>query len=168
MGAQMSTRNPQLRLSGVALAFGTQHTYPSGVGEIIAPGALDGGLRGDIRLLLDDYPIGRSTAGTLRLSVLQGALRFAADLPDLQRTRDLATLVSRGDIAGTDVVLDVHEDRWSRVDGVAVRTVRRATLHAIRIATFHRAGTSLAVQTVEGQRSTHWRTALLRRGLDLE
>lgn len=158
----------QLRLSGIALRFGTQHVYPSGVGEIIAPGALDGGLRGDIRLLLNDYPIGRTTAGTLRLSILQGALRFAADLPDMPRAHDLATLVSRGDVAGTDVVLDVHEDRWGRVDGIAVRTVTRATLRAIRIATFHRSGTSLAVQTVDGQRSAHWRTALRRRGLDLE
>jgi phage head maturation protease len=144
----------QLRLSGVALRFGTQHVYPSGVGEIIALGALDGGLRGDIRLLLDDYPIGRTTAGTLRLSILQGALRFAADLPDMPRAHDLATLVSRGDVAGTDVVLEVAEDRWSRVDGMRVRTVTRATLRAIRIATFHRTGTSLAVKAAEGLRST--------------
>jgi len=158
----------QLRLSGVAVRFGTQHVYPSGVGEIIAPGALDGGLRGDIRLLLNDYPLARSTAGTLRLSVLQGALRFAADLPDLPRTRDLTTLVSRGDVAGADVVLDVHEHRMGRVDGIHTRTVTRATLRAIRIAVFHRAGTSLAVQTVEAQRSAHWRMALRRRGLDIE
>jgi len=161
-------KSEQLRLSGIALRLGQRHVHPNGIAEIVAPDALRDGLRGDVRLLLGEYPLGRTVAGTLRLSVLQGALRFAADLPDIPRAHDLARLVSRGDVIGADVALEVQADTWARDGDISVRTVTKATLRAIVIATFHRTGTQLVVEKVDATRTSDtWRDDLRRRRLAL-
>ncbi len=71
--------------------------------ETIGRGAFDGVLDNDVVALVNHdmtQLLGRSSAGTLRLSSDAKGLRFEVDLPDTQVGRDTRTLVSRGDLQG--------------------------------------------------------------------
>lgn len=99
--------------------------------ERIAPGAFDDVLGNDVRALINHDPsliLGRSTAGTLRLSVDGQGLAYEVDLPDTAYARDLATSIGRGDInqSSFGFSLDLDGEEWSRADGgMKVRTIVR-------------------------------------------
>lgn len=48
----------------------------------------------------DGYILARTSSGTLRMDEDDTGLRFDADLPDTNLARDLAVLITRGDING--------------------------------------------------------------------
>lgn len=97
--------------------------------ERIAPGAFDEVLGQDVRALINHDPsliLGRSTAGTLRLSVDAQGLAYEVDLPDTAYARDLATSIARGDISQSSFAFTLEPDGevWSRTDeGMRVRTL---------------------------------------------
>lgn len=97
--------------------------------ERIAPGAFDDVLGDDVRALINHDPrliLGRSIAGTLRLSVDGQGLAYEVDLPDTAYARDLATSIGRGDISQSSFSfsLDLDGEAWSRGDdGMRVRTI---------------------------------------------
>lgn len=98
-------------ITGYAAVFydpndpGTEYEMWSDVRERIMPGAFDRALReDDVRALFnhdDCFVLGRSTAGTLRLSVDAKGLRYEIDPPDTQCARDLMESLKRGDISGS-------------------------------------------------------------------
>jgi HK97 family phage prohead protease len=103
--------------------------------ERIAPTAFDGALGGDVAGLFNhdaNMVLGRSVAGTLRLSVDEVGLRYEIDPPDTQTARDLLQSLKRGDISGSsfsfrdrDYPLHIaSEDR----DGRTVKVVTRKNL----------------------------------------
>ena len=73
--------------------------------ERIMPGAFDRALKeDDVRGLFNHAAtvvLGRSAAGTLRLSVDAVGLRYEIDPPDTQAARDLIANLRRGDISGS-------------------------------------------------------------------
>jgi hypothetical protein len=74
--------------------------------ETIAPGAFDNALREnqDVRALFNHDPsliLGRTKAGTLRLSLDQTGLVYEVDPPDTQAGRDVMTSLRRGDVDGS-------------------------------------------------------------------
>jgi len=97
--------------------------------ERIAPGAFDEVLANDVRALINHDPsliLGRSLAGTLRLSVDERGLAYEVDLPDVSYARDLATSIERGDISQSSFSfsIDVDGEEWSRGEtGMKVRTL---------------------------------------------
>lgn len=79
-------------LTGYALKFNKRSVNMGGFVEIIMPGALKNADMSDVRALIDHQPgkiLGRTKAGTLKLSVDEVGLRFEVELPDTQYARDL-------------------------------------------------------------------------------
>jgi len=71
--------------------------------------------------------LGRTAAGTLRLSDTPEGLRYEVELPDTTAARDLVQSIKRGDISGSSFEFRVHEDgdRWVEESGVVSRTVKK-------------------------------------------
>lgn len=73
--------------------------------ERMMPGAFDAAVKSDdVRALFNHDPnqvLGRTGAGTLRLSVDQTGLRYEIDPPDTQAARDLVEMLRRGDVSGS-------------------------------------------------------------------
>lgn len=101
--------------------------------ESISRGALDSADMTDVRALLNHDPnfvLGRTTAGTLRLSVDETGLMYEIDLPDTQAARDLAVSIERGDISQSSWAFTVYDqadgqdgETWQ--DGYKTRTINR-------------------------------------------
>ena len=58
--------------------------------------------------------LGRTTAGTARLSVDGTGLRYEIDLPDTQAGRDTATLIERGDVVGSSFSFTIKNKRFEK------------------------------------------------------
>lgn len=84
---------------------GTAFRLWDDVEERIMPGAFDKAIAGDdVRALFNhcaDFVLGRSKAGTLRLSADAKGLRYEIDPPDTQAARDVLAMLRRGDISGS-------------------------------------------------------------------
>jgi len=98
-------------ITGYAAVFyragdaGTEFELYHRVTERIMPTAFDKALAGaDVRALFNHNSamvLGRSTAGTLRLSKDATGLRYEIDPPNTQAARDLIESIQRGDISGS-------------------------------------------------------------------
>jgi len=118
-------------LAGYAAVFNSRSENLGGFFEEIAPGAFDGVLENDVRALIDHDSgrvLGRSTAGTLRMSVDETGLMYEVDLPDTQEARDLLTLIKRGDVRESSFGFTVAHrgDDWAEnEDGQIIRTIHK-------------------------------------------
>lgn len=114
---------------GYAAKFNLLSEPMYGFREQIAPGAFDGVLEDDVRCFFNhdsNLILGRTTAGTLRISADDTGLMYEADLPDTQAARDLAISMERGDITQSSFAFRVapNGDTWDEnEDGVIIRTI---------------------------------------------
>jgi len=105
-----------------------------GFRERLDPHCFDACLAGnvDCRALWNHSPLhilGRTTSGTLRLSVDNVGLRYVIDPPDTQLSRDLMISMERGDVTNSSFAFFCSEDAWSQdVNGDIIRTVLKADL----------------------------------------
>ncbi len=138
-GAKLEVRDAgeKPRLAGYAAKFNTL-SRPLGVmrfREKIEPHAFDETLAGnaDVRFTLNhdpNYVLGRTRAGTLRLSTDRAGLRFDLDVPDTARGRNLVASVKRGDISDCSFSFRTLDDHWSKdQDGSPIRTLKKVSLH---------------------------------------
>ena len=125
------------RLAGYAAKFNTL-SRPLGAmkfREKIDPRAFDETLanRADVRFTLNHDPsrvLGRTAAGTLRLSADRIGLGFELDLPDTQTARDLVVSVRRGDISDCSFQFKTLDDSWNNdSNGDPIRTLKKVSLH---------------------------------------
>lgn len=135
-------------LSGYAALFyrsedpGTEYELWDGAVERIMPGAFDAAVAGDdVRALFNHDPnhlLGRTTSGTLRLSVDNTGLRYDVDLPDTQTGRDIAESARRGDLSGSSFGFSIRSDgaRWGRDKGKDVRELRNLSLFDVSPVTY--------------------------------
>ena len=126
-----------VRLSGYAAVYyraddpGTEFALTDSITERIAPGAFAGIEKHDIRALFNhdsNNVLGRSTAGTLRLSEDAKGLRYEVDLPDTTLGRDIHELVKRGDVSGSSFAFQLGADGQEverREDGSYIRTITK-------------------------------------------
>lgn len=85
--------------------------------EVIKPGAFSKCLAGspDVRCLFNhnqDVVLGRTSAGTLRLTEDAIGLKFECDLPDTQAANDLHTSIKRGDVNQCSFGFFCRADNW--------------------------------------------------------
>jgi hypothetical protein len=114
-------------LTGYAAIFDGYADLGSEV-ENIDPKAFDAllGSAPDVRCLVNHDPnqlLGRTTAGTLRLSVDGKGLKYECDLPNTRAADDLRELLKRGDITGSSFgFIPGDQGRGRAPDGRVLRT----------------------------------------------
>lgn len=128
------------KIAGYAALFDALSEDLGGFVEQIAPGAFARTLRdGDARALWNhdaNYPLGRVSAGTLRMAEDVLGLSFEIDPPDTSWARDLMVSLQRGDVREMSFGFYVKEDTWEQVGDQIVRTLRDVDLLDVSPVTF--------------------------------
>jgi HK97 family phage prohead protease len=157
-------------VGGYAAVFNSETDIGGYFREVIAPGAFKDAISGDVRALVDHNSgrvIGRTTAGSLRLSEDDVGLAVEIDLPDTNDGRDIATLIERGDISGMSFGFVVTKQSWDETGDVPKRTIEAVELHEVSIVAFPAYDdTSIAMRSLDEarkDRSTHNHIAAMRR-----
>lgn len=120
-------------LVGYAAKFNVRSDPMGRFVEEIAPGAFDGVLGNDVVALFNHDPsmvLGRSTAGTLRLSVDDIGLRYECDLAEDDVSLRVASYVADGRVRQSSfsftVAMDGSGDDWQPSgDGMVLRRIKR-------------------------------------------
>jgi len=129
-------------LSGYAAMFGETANIAGLFNERIAPGAFADAIgRDDVRALFNhdsNFVLGRSTAGTLRLSEDPNGLRYEIDVPDTTWARDLMVSVARGDVSQSSFAFEVVEEAWAfgASGELPTRTIKSAKLYDVSPVTY--------------------------------
>lgn len=107
--------------------------------EKISPDAFNETLEDDIRCLFNhdpNYVLGRTAAGTLRLSTDKSGLRFENDPPDTQWAKDLQVSIRRGDVNQMSFAFECIKDSWDKSGKIPIRTLEKVKLQDIAIVTY--------------------------------
>ena len=107
-----------LIIEGYAAVF-NQVTDIGPFREVIDPGAFEGHLNDDVRLLLNHTgaPMARTTNDTLKLTTDDHGLHYRAELVDTQQSRDLYAMIKRGDISQSSFAFTIEKEERQQ-DGV--------------------------------------------------
>lgn len=160
-----TAKPPEVRASDaagkVARGYAALFNAPTDIGgqfrEVIAPGAFAETLKAaDIRALIDHDSgrvIGRTKAGTLRLSEDDTGLLAEIDLPDTSDGRDLAVQLERGDVSGMSFGFFVRKEQWDETGDMPVRTIIAVDLLEVSAVAFPAyPDTTLALRSLETAR----------------
>lgn len=144
-------------LAGYAAVFNSAADIGGNFREVIAPGAFrETLLTSDVRALIDHDSgrlIGRKSNGTLRLVEDERGLSVEIDLPNTSDGRDLAELVSRGDLDGMSFGFVVRRDEWDETGDIPTRTIHAMDLREVSAVTFPAYDdTSLAMRSLDKAR----------------
>ncbi|MET3602041.1 HK97 family phage prohead protease [Martelella mangrovi] len=163
-------RRPEIRADGdtkTAVGYAALFNSDADIGglfvERIAPGAFTDTLKNnDVRALIDHDPgrvIGRTSAGTLRLTEDDKGLRVEVDLPETTDGRDLAVLLERGDISGMSFGFHVVKQEWDETAEPWKRTIIAADLMEVSAVAFPAYDdTQLAMRDLEAAKKDRART----------
>jgi len=127
------------RIAGMSIVYDSLSEDLGGFRERVAHGAARAALEADVRALLNHDPslvLGRTAAGTLRLSEDARGLAFEFDVPDTSVGRDLVVSVERRDITGVSFAFRTLKDAWNRVGGEWLRTLLDIEIRDISPVTF--------------------------------
>lgn len=130
-----------VKIAGYAAKFNELSEEMMGFREKIAPGAFAASLeRGDdVRALWnhnDDYVLGRTASGTLRLAEDDIGLKYEIDPPDTQWARDRIESIKRGDVNQSSFGFVVVTDDVTREDGNEIRTLLEVDLFDVSPVTY--------------------------------
>lgn len=131
-------------ISGLAVVWApARSSNLGGFVEEIDPRAFDASLKrkDDVTALWNhdpNYPLARTTSGTLRLSKTKRGLAYEFDAGDQTYTQDLIKSMERGDVHSSSFGFMCTEDSWSedKNTGVIVRKVLAAELFDVSPVTF--------------------------------
>jgi uncharacterized protein len=136
------TQTDGKKILGYAAVFGPLSEDLGGFREKIAPGAFDYSLsaKTDIRAFVDHDSskiLGRSSIGTLKLFTDEQGLQVEIDPPDTSYSRDLQTLLTRGDISQMSFGFLVRPggETWEVIDGQRIRTLTDLDLIEVSVVT---------------------------------
>lgn len=120
---------------------GTEYWLFNDLVERVGRGAFDRALRDndDVRALFNhdvNQIMGRSSAGTLRLSVDQVGLRYEFDLPDSPNGQNLAHALERKDVTGSSFSFDILRVEYREEDDFFVREMLDVRLFDVGPVTF--------------------------------
>jgi hypothetical protein len=113
---RVSAENEKAKIAGYAVIFETRADMGWWTEEIDSH-AFDNVMttQPDVRALFNHDPnlvLGRTTAGTLRLSVDARGVTYEVDPPDTQVARDLMVSMRRGDVTQSSYAYIVKRDQW--------------------------------------------------------
>ena len=133
---------PGGRIAGYAAIFNARADIGGYFEEEIAQGAFAAAIaRDDVRALIDHDSarvLGRTKAGTLRLSEDERGLRFDVDLPATTIAADLKASMARGDIDQASFGFSVAREEWIErgADAPLRRILEIGTLFDVSVVTF--------------------------------
>lgn len=129
---RVSAEGEPAKITGYGAVFDSQSEdmgYFMELREEIDPHAFDTVMatNPDVRGMFNHDPnfvLGRTTAGTMRLSVDARGLQYEIDPPDTQAARDLMTSLRRKDITGSSFTFVAKRDQWTdNPDGSVTRRI---------------------------------------------
>lgn len=130
----------QPTISGHAAVFNQEANIGGMFREVVAPGAFrDAVGRDDVRALFNHDPnqvLGRTKAGTLKLSEDSAGLRYEILPPDTQVGRDLVVSIDRGDVSQSSFGFRVVQEEWDDSDDMPLRTIMAAELFDVSPVTY--------------------------------
>jgi len=109
-------------IRGYAAKYNSLSNDLGGFREMLAPGCFAGCMQDDVRGLLNHDPsliLGRTKAGTMRVSDTADGLIYEIDLPDTTLANDLAVSMTRGDIDQSSFAFSLDYDDPNAVRKVA-------------------------------------------------
>ena len=125
-------------LSGHAAVFNKWSEQMGFFKEQIAPGAFRKTIQeADVRALFNhdpNYPLGRTTNGTLKLWEDDVGLAYELQLPNTSYAKDLRESIKRGDVTQNSIGMVVVKEKWS-TDGKK-RTLLEVRLYDVSPVTF--------------------------------
>jgi HK97 family phage prohead protease len=128
------------QIVGYAAVFNSLSQVLWGFREKIAPGAFGASLADDVRALWNHdtaYVLGRTAAGTLRLSEDAKGLRVEIDPPETALAASFVESIRRGDVSQMSFGFSVLEDTWDEDDqGQMIRTLLKVKLYEVSPVTF--------------------------------
>lgn len=159
---RFSEQDGRPKFEGYAAVFNRWSEDLGGFKERIKPGAFQKALKNsDVRALFNhdqNYVLGRSTAGTLKISEDTKGLLMKNDPPETQWARDLMVSVNRGDISQMSFGFTVAQDEWKEdKDGYVTRTINEIDrLYDVSIVAFPAYNdTSVALRSLEKVKAEH-------------
>jgi uncharacterized protein len=129
--SRLDTKEGKDVVIGHAAVFNSLSEDLGGFREKIQPGAFDDVLGNDVRAYFNhdpNYLLGRTEAGTLRLSVDETGLRYELDVPDTTAGRDLKENMRLGNITQSSFAFTIGKDgdAWERAEnGADIRTIKK-------------------------------------------
>lgn len=122
---------------------GTEYQLWSDLYERVSRSAFDAALKrkDDARGLFNHDPnaiLGRTTSGTMRLSVDDVGLRYEIDLPNTQQAQAVAEAVARGDVSGSSFSFRVEKQTFEKdaKRNAEIRTIEQVELFDVGPVTF--------------------------------
>lgn len=122
------------KVAGYAVVYNSATDIGDMFREVFAPGAFTDAITGDVVALFGhdrNRVLGRTIAGTLRLSEDANGIAFEVDLPDTSDGRDLGVSVERGDIRGTSFGFQSIKETWDESTEPPTRTIQKAAMFEI-------------------------------------
>jgi len=127
-------------VTGYAVVYNSASVYlPPGFREYIRPGAFAKSLDGDVRALWnheDGSVLGRTSAGTLKITDDEKGLLTTISLPNSPLGDNALEAIRRGDVSGMSFRFQAVEDEWKVVNGELERSLTDARLIEISPVTF--------------------------------
>ena len=128
------------QIVGYAAVFNSLSQVLWGFREQIAPGAFGASLADDVRALWNHdsaYVLGRTAAGTLRLSEDAHGGRVEIDPPETPLADSFVESIRRGDVNQMSFGFQTLEDTWDEDDqGQMIRTLLKVKLYEVSPVTF--------------------------------
>lgn len=127
------------KLTGYAAVFNQETVIAGLFREVIMPGAFKDAVGADdVRAQMNhdsNLILGRTGAGTLRLSEDAHGLRYEIDMPDTSYARDLMVSVARGDVSQSSFMFDVPSSTDETWDYVATKSgqLPLRQIHRVRL-----------------------------------
>lgn len=119
---------------------GTEYELWPGYVERILPGAFDRALReDDVRGAFNHDPsrlLGRTSAGTMRLSVDEIGLKYEIDLGNTTVAKDVEEMVDRGDVTGSSFMFNVTDYGDRKENDVWISEIKGVRLYETGPVTF--------------------------------
>lgn len=142
--------------AGFAVVYGSGTEIGDSFREVFEAGAFAKAITGDVRALFGhdrNRVLGRTVAGTLRLTEEPAGVRYEIDLPDTSDGRDMAISVARGDIRGTSFGFRSVRETWDDTTEPPTRTIHEAEMFEISPTAFPAYGdTSIALRSLDAAR----------------
>ena len=125
--AEVRAEGDKTYIEGYGILFNNESRDLGGFNEVINPDALKEANMSDVigRAEHDNaYVLGRTTSGTMELSMDDKGIYYRIEAPNTTAGRDIVEYIKRGDMIGSSFAFSGVSDKWTEDDaGKVTRTI---------------------------------------------